>query len=102
MKLKDLFETFYMTKMTPEQQKNFDDEMERYKEMSPSERRAEYRPFGKLGSRAKPEHIIAHRAYGTNKHDWGFSANLPGGHREQCHECGAARTISHKGNVIYR
>lgn len=103
MKLQNLFETFYLKKMTPEQREEFDAEMERWREMSHRERKEEYKPFGKLGKHAKPEHVIRHRVFGTNKHHWGFSAQYPGKHEEKCYECGVARQIRDKsGTVIYR
>jgi hypothetical protein len=102
VKLQDLFETFYMTKMTPEQQKKYDAEIERWREMSHRERKEEYKPFGKLGKLAKPEHVIRHRVFGTNKHEWAFAAQYPGKIEQRCRQCGASRQVSEKGNILYR
>lgn len=101
MKLTDLFETFYMKEMNGVQKKALEMDLARLKDMSFTERRTEFKTFGKLG-RVSADQIIHHRVFGTNKHDWGFSAQYPGKSEQKCYECGKTRMVSDKGTVLYR
>jgi len=107
MKLQELCEgATYMKEMSDDQRAKYDELIDEYKEMSMKERRETYKPFGKLGKLTKPEQVLRHKVFGTNRHDMSFDAEFAAGRRGslvteyKCIECGKVIRQNQKGNRV--
>ena len=103
MKLEELTETVYVDDLTPQQKLEYDSKVHEFRTMSRSELRKKYKPFGKLGSLTKPEQVLRHQVTKTNKHDWGFDAQVTRDvARQKCRICGMTRDVDQKGRTKYK
>jgi len=101
MKLNELITEagVYMKELDKEK---FEAEQKKYRAMSRAERKEEYKPFGKLGKKSSPWHVLHHKVDGSKKHDWGFDAQYPGYTQEKCSICGRTQYRYSSGAIRQR